>query len=545
MAAQPHPNQGAIQDHLVARPGANVRPETRTKVIELLAGTANSCLQELGYSPGLLERVRFYEKAQPALQQQNEELHARCAKYQEENVKLYDDNTKLLANCKILRKKLAATQAFCVTFEQNRDKTYMNILKEFAIMKEQYADAVNELKKYAKRSTPAAAVPLQTSASQLQPIRPTVVPSQQPFRRSSAPQLHSPLAPQQQQPYPMASLSQPHPHPSVMQISQQRKYSSPLGWSPQSHPASPLTPTSATRVPPPIPNPPHPTYPARAPAPTLNPAHPTYSSLIPRGGAAPGPNATTFPPTPPMSALPLNLQNFASPAHPQRSASASSSSGPASVAGPSPAEILYPPSASAPPTPPDEPSRGVQRSSPLEVPIFVPPLEMQDGAPHQSSTPPEAHEAVTPPPQLYNAAGGRVMFASESQPNKRASPEADGEDPRKKARLDVEEPVVVKMEVDATERRLSEPADGDDDDEDGYEMEYIEIGDDGLRTVLDCVNAVFDDIEGARVCLFCKARYDEGVSTPPHRYVNATLEELAAHCMAEHEVPWNTLRNNV
>lgn len=54
----------------------------RQKVVEILASTANGCLQELGYYPGMPARLQ--------------ELEARNKNWQSENVKLYEDNKRLV-----------------------------------------------------------------------------------------------------------------------------------------------------------------------------------------------------------------------------------------------------------------------------------------------------------------------------------------------------------------------------------------------------------------------------------------------------------------
>lgn len=55
---------------------------TRNRVIEVLAGTANGCLSELGYYPGMPQRMAEME-------QQNRQ-------WQTENVKLFEDNRRLV-----------------------------------------------------------------------------------------------------------------------------------------------------------------------------------------------------------------------------------------------------------------------------------------------------------------------------------------------------------------------------------------------------------------------------------------------------------------
>ena len=57
--------------------------ETRQKIIEILASTANGCLAELGYFPGMPHKLKELE-----LQNKN---------WQTENVKLFEDNKRLMA----------------------------------------------------------------------------------------------------------------------------------------------------------------------------------------------------------------------------------------------------------------------------------------------------------------------------------------------------------------------------------------------------------------------------------------------------------------
>ncbi|KAJ7498637.1 hypothetical protein FB451DRAFT_1202594 [Mycena latifolia] len=164
---------------------------------------------------------------------------------------------------------------------------------------------------------------------------------------------------------------------------------------------------------------------------------------------------------------------------------------------------------------------------------------MQDdaAAPEQQEvgTPPEAHEAITPPP---HAPPERPAVLLPSDSLKRGSPDVDGEDPRKRPRT---EEVDVKMEVDEDAGRLGDDdEDEEDEEDDGNEVGYIELGPDGLRTIPDL----------RMVCRFCMARYkqdmeDEVPSEPPQGLAGASVDELAAHCEAEHGFAWSLLRQNV
>ncbi|KDR83890.1 hypothetical protein GALMADRAFT_46450, partial [Galerina marginata CBS 339.88] len=55
---------------------------TRARIVEILASTANGCLSELGYYPGMPGKLKILEG-------QNE-------RWREENVKLYQDNQRLV-----------------------------------------------------------------------------------------------------------------------------------------------------------------------------------------------------------------------------------------------------------------------------------------------------------------------------------------------------------------------------------------------------------------------------------------------------------------
>ncbi|KAF8812311.1 hypothetical protein BYT27DRAFT_6413630 [Phlegmacium glaucopus] len=68
--------------NLPPRPPSNTIAQTRQKIVEILAGTANGCLAELGYFPGMPQRLK-------ELEHQNEQ-------WKLENMKLYQDNASLL-----------------------------------------------------------------------------------------------------------------------------------------------------------------------------------------------------------------------------------------------------------------------------------------------------------------------------------------------------------------------------------------------------------------------------------------------------------------
>ncbi|KAF8897843.1 hypothetical protein BD779DRAFT_404950 [Infundibulicybe gibba] len=64
----------------------------RMKVVEILAGTANGCVSELGYQPGTLQKIQTLETLN--------------SQWQAENVRLYEDNRKLLQSIEIQKDHL-------------------------------------------------------------------------------------------------------------------------------------------------------------------------------------------------------------------------------------------------------------------------------------------------------------------------------------------------------------------------------------------------------------------------------------------------------
>ncbi|KAJ7490285.1 hypothetical protein B0H11DRAFT_1018757 [Mycena galericulata] len=653
MAAEPQP-----------RPGASIRPQTRARIVEVLSNTANGCLQELGYTPGLIERLKYLEgyaaqlekavKSQPrdenaerertrgdVYKRQVVELMAKCELYQRENVKLYEDNSRLVGDAEKLRAQVAAAQARAGVYEGTRGKEVREILDGYAELQAayktlhaSYADAVTLLQNKVNVNAGPRVVPqqqqqqwAQVPAVQKAPqIRSTVGPVQ-PIRRASAPhpQMNSPLVQstlvQPQQPTPaLPPVQNQYLHwqqPSVLPMLHQHSISPSTSLPPTPTSAPPLAPPTTTspvltaglsfrRVSASMTSgrgsgtgwPPGWGTPSVPIVPSMGvPVVPSMGTGVGVGvGTAPvpppqqpQPQPSTGPPTPPMSALPLALQTFPTAAElaaSMRTGSASSSAPPprTPVAAQSPvastSAIVPPPdSASVPlpqvqtassaspellhsvsPPPPMEThdaspaAQGVSDGSPESQQGVAPPEGQDGGVMQDAGTPPEAHEAITPPDSAVD--GGGAVIAPGAL--KRASPDADGEDPRKRLRLDVDmeetetEPV-AKMEAvgeagggnpEGDDAAAMDEDEGEDEDED--EDGFIEIGPDGLRTVQDCLGVIFPANNGF-VCRFCIAGYEkdqrEGVeSEEPTGMGGASVAEQEAHCTAEHSMAWKMLR---
>ncbi|KAJ7780950.1 hypothetical protein B0H16DRAFT_602815 [Mycena metata] len=667
----------------ITRPG--IRPETRSDVIAILANTANGCLQELGYSPGLLERLRYLEDHVAKGHKTNEKLHhekkvlkanledmqSKCQTYQIENVKLYEDNARLIGENDKLRVDLELLRAQLRVHQETRGMSYSEIVSQHAALQIEHRQAVKQLSTYWQaNSNPNNAV----TGGQPQPglVRPpTMVPSQSqvPLRRVSAPSLqpqanahphHNQTETQPPQPRPMnmgpvpgalkltpsqdlalsQSLAQRPFNPQQHQHSQPQPYPPPSLMPPLAMPRTSAS-TSSPASAPPIGYGAYATLiAAGSPAYRPNSASASVNAIASgsrsasasesRSGSAAGiraasggnvnvnvnvnanasgsgsrsagrgtptqmqiPRQSTH--TPPMSALPLNLQTFPQPHPPPDSRThAQPHSGPpsrtASAMGSTSSSARIPSVPLVPITVPSMSVEGQQEQRPPDVgdgSVREPELEimpestaplpelevMQEPAapppvpavPDRSHSPPDTHEAVTPPhgaasePAVVVAVPGQQPL-QDSPSLKRASPNADdedGEEARKRAR--VAEP--VKMEMDTVEAKVKTEVDdslgagpvgssrqgGEEEDEE--DEGFIELDADGFRTVSDCVDAVFDPDDGF-VCQFCQARYDqdaaEGVaSAAPQSMASASIEDLAKHCEVEHAYAWNLLRTNV
>ncbi|KAJ3486779.1 hypothetical protein NLJ89_g11782 [Agrocybe chaxingu] len=90
-------NQQPPQRQPSGPPASNNGTETRLKIVEILANTANGCLAELGYYPGMPQKLA--------------ELERLNKKWQNENVQLYQDNQTLLMKLQEQERRLNLVQA--------------------------------------------------------------------------------------------------------------------------------------------------------------------------------------------------------------------------------------------------------------------------------------------------------------------------------------------------------------------------------------------------------------------------------------------------
>ena len=121
--------------------------ELREKIVEILSNTANGCLIELGYYPGITQKMK--------------QLEATNVTWQTENVKLYDDNRRLLETVRGLQEKLRLisvpelqklerirrleSEVQTLREAVGRQHPEAGFQKEFNRLKESYAHAFNEV----------------------------------------------------------------------------------------------------------------------------------------------------------------------------------------------------------------------------------------------------------------------------------------------------------------------------------------------------------------------------------------------------------------
>lgn len=128
-------------------------PKIRERVVEILATTANGCLNELGYFPGMVQHLK--------------QLEERNKTWQEENVKLYEDNQNLMKTVEEQGKRLQIVekpdvekvriirhlQAEVQTLTRQRDEalkameggTFQKLKQSYNVLMANYTLAYNEV----------------------------------------------------------------------------------------------------------------------------------------------------------------------------------------------------------------------------------------------------------------------------------------------------------------------------------------------------------------------------------------------------------------
>ncbi|CAA7259635.1 unnamed protein product [Cyclocybe aegerita] len=236
------------------------------------------------------------------------------------------------------------------------------------------------------------------------------------------------------------------------------------------------------------------------------------------------------------------VQNY-SPYPPVPGPSRSSSTPPVAFSAPvvSPAPVVVP---SAPPVAPLVPAV-VPSDPPPVVSLKRDSISMADGhgREEEAQKKPRLESPVSQPELVQPAPSHAEPQTSIPPPSSPAAvPPASSPPPPASS------PVPAPAEAAQVTTDLPPPAQDDDqemeDEEEGEGL--VEVGPDGLRLVKDCLEDLFDEDEelpGHRTCRLCSVRHRKGlISEPPTAFVNATDEELEAHCLAEHDQVWEVLR---
>ncbi|KDQ64374.1 hypothetical protein JAAARDRAFT_27995 [Jaapia argillacea MUCL 33604] len=85
----------------------------------------------------------------------------------------------------------------------------------------------------------------------------------------------------------------------------------------------------------------------------------------------------------------------------------------------------------------------------------------------------------------------------------------------------------------------------------GGTLEVIEEeSEEGLRPIIECVDSIFEEEENEqgqqiRTCVMCKLRFDSGLTQEhPQAFVQPTVDDLVEHCKNEHPAAWEHLRQS-
>lgn len=568
--------------------------ETRQKIVEILASTANGCLAELGYFPGMPHKFK--------------ELEVQNKNWQTENVKLFEDNKRLMGMLNAQNESLKwmkvpemekiqrikdleqENQALRLQREdllrrpiadgngqplQQGQITYAQLQHEHSNLLDTYRLAYNEVQRL------RAFIAQNPQLHQQEPIR---IDQQHPTPPPNFPQFSMPSA--TQVPHPVHQTLVQEVQQATPSITQGRRYD-PQNAVMQHRQQQPgniaRRPTTGKII-----IPPRPTQPAQAqPAPTPVqlpskrksmqgdnllmamennirnskrggntypsglPSHPSYPSRSGSSPASPMGPALSPATRSPLSAQPLNAQF-----HPPPTSVPSMHPGPSTA---SPRSVLPTPPASA---------ESTASSMALTIPPYDTYLNQQPGltpalpspaiAPQNASGPSNQSEPLSTPAPVpspgislkRDSISDQGMAGLTEEPNKKPRLQHCHLEPNPThpiagpSSLQLPEPF-TEIPAPTSEDQEAMQVDGGDEHE-GSEDDLIELGPDGLRLVKDCLAELFHEPkeDGSVICKLCEYRHAHGYQEePPVQFVNPTDQQLEDHCVTEHEAAWSNLRN--
>ncbi|KAK0491092.1 hypothetical protein IW261DRAFT_1435576 [Armillaria novae-zelandiae] len=518
-------------------PALSSQAEFRNKVIEIIAGTANGCLSELGYYPTLLADMQKVQAQNQFMTNVLKEREAIMSKWQQENHKLWEDNRRLISLNTDIQSKAAEIDTLKAEI-MGKDMTikeltrqvrgvpmrepddFQNLLREHQALLEDLRVILND--KMNLEHTIAQMNSTGFGANNQQSVAgPSAV-----ARRNSAPiaQPSQPIFMSRRATFPRPQLIAQQPaRPQAAQISPfpRLHVQNPglaAGWTANQQPQPMQRVSQAIYVPSSIPS--------QSPSPPLQlSTHSLPSSVGP----------FQMPPTPPMSAFPAQL-----------SLSTPSSAMNILVQGnpypqTSPTSLMQPSSSSQS----QAPQAQSQTASSMQV-LILPerhPPQTQIQSRIVPPTPPVSHKSMSPEAfsetkPIIDTAGNMAPNSGtgteSNNPTLRRSAGDEPPEPSKRAKLEQTEdpPLTTSVEV---------PTSHDDD-------EVVEVDATGLRHISVVVEEMVIPDEAdpnIKHCFFCRARYDKGaLKELPKPFVN-NPEEMEKHMFDAHPIALDSLRKQI
>ncbi|KAH7916284.1 hypothetical protein BJ138DRAFT_1108932 [Hygrophoropsis aurantiaca] len=540
--------------------------DLRGKVVEILSGTTNGCLSELGYVPGMAERL------QQATQQ--------VASLQSENAKLFEDNRKLSNTSRALNEHLTFAQANgssqlahlmrLLGQLKERDATlhkhqqllspnqaYQQLLAELQRLRNAHAETLSQLAllndKYANLwNAYHAVLPSSSSHQSSIPFVPgrslSYNQSRQPQheKRASDGQVYLIPTPAQDHARSLAAPSNPtRPnHPQALQQLQQL----PANGLPQRQPAQShkMSEWPSAGIPPgrisgqvsPI----QAVFPAQPTIPPSNgrPLRPPI--VIPSTHTSYSGHRITSAPTSAVPRLPVMIPPYSAPPVPTRAIP------PAAID----LTADSPPGPSGDPAPMTQPISLPQNSVAISPPTVLPHSQIVNGNSStipslpQSSVTSAASDPTSLLPQTQN-----VGTHSSSKESLLVLLQAlDINLPPK----EISHPSTQTLNDSASQTNSKRPRDTADTElnlntDDPYKKPRIvpEQCHEDLRSKEDCVRMIFAEdgaVEDAFYCEICLARHELGLlSEAPDLEVKPDFDMLLKHCKEEHPTVWDDLRH--
>ncbi|PBK69682.1 hypothetical protein ARMSODRAFT_956465 [Armillaria solidipes] len=520
-------------------PALSPQAEFKNKVIEIIAGTANGCLAELGYYPTLHSDMQKSKAQNQFLTNVLKEREALISKWQQENHKLWEDNRRLISLDTDIKSKTAEIDTLKAEI-MGKDMTikeltrqvrgvptrepdaYQNLLREYQALQEKHRATHNE--KVILENTIAQMKSMGFGANNQQGVAgPSSI-----ARRNSAPiaqptQLMA-MSRRASQPRPQPMPQQPvHPQAAQILPFPRQHVQNPglvAGWATNQQPQPMQRASQAIYVP------------SSTPSQSLNPPLQISTHSLP---SSVGPSQ--MPPTPPMSAFPAQLSPSTAPSAMNIPVQVNQYLQISSSHQPPLMQPFPSPQSQAPPA-------QSQTASLVQVPILPerPPPQTQIQSGVVPPTPPVSHKSMSPEafPEtkpVIDAAGNIASVSAtgteSNNPTLKRSASHEPPEPSKRAKLEQMEdpPLTTSVEVPTS-----------------YDDEVVEVDATGLRPISVVVEemVISDEADpNIKHCLFCRARYDKGaLKELPKPFVN-NPEEMEKHMFDAHPIVLDSLRKQI